>query len=278
MQKVTDCIGNELEIPKSINRIVSLVPSISELIYDLNIEDKLVGVTKYCVHPKYFQIEKTVVGGVQEFDVEKIRELKPDIVFASKDENFEEEIAELSKSVPVYVTDVKNVDEARQMIENFGNLLNCRNEASKILMKIDMQLQDLARVTDGLLLRTGGYFVWNDPWVVAGKDTFIDSMLQLINVKNAFSNLKERYPAVTAANIHIANPDIIILPTEPHEFTDEDAIRIGQNCHDAATFFVDGQAFAWYGSRIVKSLDYLKLLALKLKDMDGLGTGSSSLS
>lgn len=268
MITVKDCLGDEITIPKNIERIVSLVPSISELIYDLNIEDKLVGVTKFCVHPKYFQIEKTVVGGVQEFDVDKIKSLNPDIVFASKDENFEDEIDELRKFVPVYVTDVKNVEEAKLMINSFGVILNRRNEASKILMKIDMQLQDLARVTDGLLYRSAGYFVWNEPWVAAGKDTFIDSMLKLIKVDNVFSNLKERYPMITGANIHLGNPDIIMLPSEPFKFEDEHAIEISAHTHDAATFFVDGQMFSWYGSRLVKSLDYLKLLAIKFKEMN----------
>jgi len=268
MQTIKDCLGNEITIPKNINKIVSLVPSISELIYDLNAEDRLVGVTKFCVHPKYFQIEKTVVGGVQEFDVEKIKALNPDVVFASNDENFEEELDELRKFVPVYVTDVRSIEDAKKMIENFGVLLNRRNEASKILMKIDMQLQDLAKVTDDLLYRTAGYFVWNDPWVVAGKDTFVDSMLKLIKVDNVFSNLRERYPMVTGANIHIGNPDIVILPSEPFKFEDQHAMEISAHTHDAATFFVDGQMFSWYGSRLVKSLDYLKLLAVKFKEMN----------
>lgn len=268
MQIVKDCLGNEMSLPKNITKIVSLVPSISELIYDLNVESKLVGVTKFCVHPKYFQIEKTVVGGVQEFDIEKIKALKPDVVFASKDENFEEEILELQKYVPVYVTDVKSVDEAKQMIEDFGVLLNCRNDASKILMKIEMQLQDLEKVTGDLLFRSAAYFVWNEPWVAAGKDTFVDSMLKLIKVNNVFSNLKERYPMVTGANIHIANPDMIMLPSEPFYFQDQQAMEISAHTHDAATFFVDGQMFSWYGSRLVKSLDYLKLLAIKFKEMN----------
>ncbi len=268
MQTVKDCLGTEISIPKNIKKIVSLVPSISELIYDLNSEDKLVGVTKFCVIPKYFQIEKTIVGGVQEFDVEKIKELNPDIVFASKDENFEEEIEELRKYVPVYVTDVKSIDEAKQMIANFGVLLNRRNDADKILMKIEMQLQDLAKVTDDLLYRSAAYFVWNEPWVAAGKDTFTDSMLKLIKVDNVFSNLRERYPMVTGANIHLGNPDIVMLPSEPFKFEDQQAMEISAHTHDAATYFVDGQMFSWYGSRLVKSLDYLKLLAVKFKEMN----------
>ena len=268
MQTVKDCLGKEMSIPKNITKIVSLVPSISELIYDLNIEKKLIGVTKFCIHPKYFQIEKTVVGGVQEFDIEKIKELKPDVVFASKDENFEEEILELQKFVPVYVTDVKSVDEAKQMIVNFGELLSCRNDASKIIMKIDMQLNDLAKVTDDLLYRSGAYFVWNEPWVAAGKDTFVNSMLKLVKINNVFEDLKERYPMVTGANIHLGNPDIVMLPSEPYKFEDQQAFEISSHTHDAATYFVDGEAFAWYGSRLIKSLDYLKLLALKFKEMN----------
>ena len=268
MQTIKDCLGDEISIPKNITKIVSLVPSISELIYDLNAEDKIVGVTKFCVHPKYFQIEKTVVGGVQEFDIDKIIALKPDVVFASKDENFEDEIIELRKHVPVYVTDVKNVNEAISMIKTIGALLNKRSDADKITMKIDMQLKDLAKVTDDLLYRSAAYFVWNDPWVAAGKDTFIDSLLKLIKVDNVFSNLKERYPMVTGANIHIGNPQMIMLPSEPFKFEDKHAIEIGRHTHDAATFFVDGQMFSWYGSRLVKSIDYLKLLAVKFKEMN----------
>ena len=259
--------GNKIALPTTINRIVSLVPSISELLYDLNCEDKIVGVTSLCLIPKYFQLEKEIIGSVQEISIKKIIDLKPDVVFASKDENSEEEIEELSKFVNVYITDVKDVSEAINMITNIGSFLNKRNDATKVVMKIDNQLEDLALITKDLQYRSAAYFIWNDPWVAAGKETFINSILKLIKVDNVFENLKERYPAVTAANIHIGNPDIIILPTEPHNFTDEDAIRIGQNTHDAATFFVDGRAFSWYGSRLIKSLDYLKLLAIKFKEM-----------
>lgn len=251
----------------STNRIVSLVPSITELIYDFDIENKLVGISENCILPKYLRLEKANVGSIENIDINKIRELKPDIIFLEKNAILQEKIITLEEIAPIYVIDVNSLDQAKQNISDLGKLLNCRNSASKILLKIECQLEDLSKITKDLSIRKGGYFISESPWVVAGADTFINSMMELLNIKNVFSNLKGRFPTVKGANIHLANPHIILLPSIPFQFDDEHAIDISAHTHDAATFFVDGIVFSWYGSRIIKSLDYLKLLAVKLQEM-----------
>ncbi|MCK5823975.1 MAG: ABC transporter substrate-binding protein [Ichthyobacteriaceae bacterium] len=244
--------------------IISLSPTISELIYDINAEKQLKGVTSKCVIPKYFQIEKTIVSNNETVDFEKIKGLNPDIIFVSVDDYDDDTLLELTNNFNVFSIDVRNIEDAIELITEVGSLLSKTLEAQKIITKIELQLKDLEKVKEGLLFRNGIYFVLNSPWIAAGNHTFISSMMELINVKNVFANLKERYPVVTGANIHIANPDLVFLP---EEFSDGDIISIVSQTHDAETFVIDHKMFSWYGSRIIKAIDYLKLLVIKLNDM-----------
>lgn len=264
---VKDFYGTEFDLSKRYERIVSLVPSMSELIFDLHAEERLLGVTKNCIYPSYLKFEKYIVGSPLELDFEKIQLVDPDLVIASVDENSIEDIQTLKGKYNVFCISVKNLNQAKENILQIGSLISRRSEASKINLKIDIQLDDFNRVSQGLLYRTAAYFIHNNPMVVAASDTFENSMLQLLKIKNVMADLKGNYPVIKPANIKLANPDMVILANDQYQFEDDDAIAIASNTHDASIFFVDGRMFSWYGSRIIKAIDYFKLLTIKLNDM-----------
>jgi iron complex transport system substrate-binding protein len=266
--EIFDSRNKEFKLGQDYTKVVSLIPSISELIFDIHAEKRLIAVTNQCVYPAYLKHEKSVVGNLLELDFDKIESLQPDIIFASLEENSQDDIDKLDKKYNVYLIDVKNIDQAKQNIENIGRLLGRRTEAQKVNLKIEMQLRDFELVSKDLLFRSAAYFIYNNPMVAVGNDNFTNHMMGRLKIKNVFHDLKERYPHIKPANIHLGNPDILLLANSvDYQFEDQDAIEIGSSTHDASIFFVDGSMFSWYGSRIIKSLDYLKLLVVKFKEM-----------
>jgi iron complex transport system substrate-binding protein len=263
MRAYIDQIGKVHTFETTPARIVCLVPSLTELLCDLDLESKLVGVTKFCVHPSHIRSAKTVVGGTKQVHAEKIRDLKPDIIICNKEENTLEMVNELSRIAPVWVTDIRTVDDCIRTIEDFGQLFNRRTEASKWRDKIKFEQQQFATFVATAPLRKVAYFIWKDPYMVAGSDTFIDELLQANGFTNIYSGGK-RYPEIDLNMLRPLDPDLILLSSEPYPFKDEHAFEIGRHTHHAKTIFVDGEMFSWYGTRLVKSFRYFRLLHQKL--------------
>ena len=261
MKTFVDQLGTTHNFEMTPKRIVSLVPSQTELLYDLGLEENIVGITKFCVHPFHFKSTKKIIGGTKKVHVEKIRLLQPDIIIANKEENTLEIVEELSKICPVWVTDIITLDDNQKMIEDFGNLFNKRIEAQKWLDKINFAYQDFLNFIKHKEVQKAAYFIWANPYMVAGKNTFINEMLKLNNFQNIYENSEERYPEIIIQKMRIqGNPDLILLSSEPFPFTDEHAFVLGRFTHHAKTVFVDGEMFSWYGSRLVKAFAYFKKL------------------
>ena len=242
-------------------RIVSLVPSQTELLYDLGLEENIVGITKFCVHPFHFKSTKTIIGGTKKVHREKIRLLRPDIIIANKEENTLEIVEELSKICPVWVTDIITLADNLKMIEDFGILFNKRIEAQKWVGKINFAHQEFQNFIKDKAIRKVAYFIWANPHMVAGNNTFINEMLKLNHFQNIYQKRDARYPAIILTEMSIQeDPDLVLLSSEPFPFTDKHAFEIGRFTHHAKTIFVDGEMFSWYGSRIVKALSYFKKL------------------
>lgn len=245
-------------------RIVSIVPSQTELLYDLGLKDSIIGITKFCVHPIHFKQTKTIVGGTKQVHFEKVKALQPDIILANKEENTKEIVEELSKICPVIVTDIKTIEDNLQMILDFGKLFNKRTEAQKWFDKITFAYQDFKVFIKDKPNIKAAYFIWKNPYMVAGKDTFINTLLEINHFENIYA-AKGRYPEVDIKNICLeGDPDLVFLSSEPYPFKEEDAFEIGRITHHAKTIFVDGEMFSWYGSRILKSFDYFKQLHAKI--------------
>jgi len=259
-----DQIGNHHIFETTPKRIVSIVPSQTELLYDLGLEDSIVGITKFCVHPIHFKSIKKIVGGTKNVNFEKVKALQPDVIIANKEENTKEIVDELSKICPVIVTDIYSIEDNLQMVLDFGKLFSKRTEAQKWHDKINFAYQDFQIFIKDKPSKKAAYFIWKNPHMVAGKETFINTLLELNHFENIYKE-KGRYPEVELKKIRLeGDPDLVFLSSEPYPFKDEDAFEIGRFTHHAKTVFVDGEMFSWYGSRILKSFEYFKQLHGKI--------------
>lgn len=266
MSSFTDMLGQTFEFDKAPSRIVSLVPSQTELLYELGLEDQIVGITKFCVHPFHFKSVKTIVGGTKKVRYDKIAALEPDIIICNKEENTEEMVAELRHIAPVWVTDISDLEDNYQMIRDFGQLFNRRTEARKWEDKLRFAEREFTAYMDGKPQRKAAYFIWKEPWMVAGAGTFIDHMMK----RNRFVNIyhdKGRYPEVVVPRIRLeGDPELVLLSSEPYPFKDEDAFEIGRRTHHAKTVFVDGEMFSWYGTRPLRAFAYFRQLQHRLDE------------
>lgn len=267
----TDQLGNQFTFETSPKRIVSLVPSQTELLYDLGLEDRVVGITKFCVHPFHFKSTKTIVGGTKKVKIDKIEALKPDIIICNKEENTEEIVESLRKLCPVWVTDIYTIEDNNQMIEDFGKLFNVRTESQKWIDKINFAHRDFLNFIKDFETQKAAYFIWANPYMVAGGNTFINTLLELNKFENIYANNEKyegRYPEVVVQKMRIqGDPDIVFLSSEPFPFKDEHAFELGRHTHHAKTVFVDGEMFSWYGSRLFKAFDYFKKLRIRIGEM-----------
>lgn len=265
MKYYTDQIGNKIELKQTPKRIISIVPSQTELLFDLGLESYIVGITKFCVHPYHFKSTKKIIGGTKKVHYEKIRLLEPDIIIANKEENTQEIVEELQKIAPVWTSDIKNIDDNKVMISEFGQLFNRRTEAENLNDKIAFALKDFMRFIADKKVQKVAYFIWKNPYMVVGCDNFINEMLNLNKFQNIYEN-KGRYPEIELRKMRLeGDPDLVFLSSEPFPFKEEDAFEIGRFTHHAKTVFVDGEMFSWYGSRILKAFDYFKKLHQRLE-------------
>ncbi|MDM1046415.1 ABC transporter substrate-binding protein [Myroides sp. 1354] len=260
-----DQLGREHRFEQSPKRIVSLVPSLTETLFDLGLEDELVGITTACMHPYQLRVTKTSIGEPKKVDIEQIQLMQPDVVVASPTENTMEDIERLQAICPVWLVDVRTMDQNFQLIELLGQLFNKRTEARKWMDKISFGQKDLM---DFVSERPGfkvAYFIGKDPFVVAGEGTFIQELLELNKFENVYADRVELYPEVEIKKIRIqGDPELVFLPSMPYAFQEEDAFEIGRFTHHGKTIFVEGEMFSWYGTRVCKAFDYFKQIHNRL--------------
>ena len=264
MNRFTDPIGNTIELKTTPKRIVSLVPSQTELLVDLGLEEAIVGITKFCVHPIGLRANKTIIGGTKKVNYDKIRQLNPDLIIANKEENTKEIVEELQKYFPVWTTDIITVEDNLTMISDFGKLLDCEAKATELQNKIANALKDFKAFTADKPTKKAIYLIWKKPYMAAGSSNFIHELLKL----NKFENIcqdTERYPEVDLESIcKQGQLDYIFLSSEPYPFKQEEASEIEAYAGNTKVVLVDGEMFSWYGSRLLKSFDYFKELHTKL--------------
>ena len=225
---------------------------------DLGLEEFIVGVTKFCVHPSHLVKSKTIVGGTKNINIDKIKALQPDIILCNKEENTKEIVEACEKIATTHVSDIFTIDDSKKLIIEYGKLLSCKTEATEIVKKIDLGLTDFKQYLKNYSQKKVAYFIWRNPWMVAGNNTFINHLLELNNFKNIHNN-KERYPEINFNNsIHI--PELILLSSEPYPFKEKHIEEINDCFKKAKVILVDGEMFSWHGSRLIKAFDYFKEL------------------
>lgn len=260
MKFFKDQLGISHTFVTSPKRIISLVPSQTELLYDLGLEENIVGITKFCVHPYHLKSTKKIVGGTKKVDYDKICSLNPDIIICNKEENTKEIVEELKKICPVWVTDIFTLEDNFQMITDFGQLFNRRIEARKWNDKLAFALSDFKAFINDTPVKRVAYFIWKNPYMVAGSGTFINELLKLNHFENYFA-AQERYPEIEVEKIDKdGNLDLVLLSSEPFPFKAEDGFEIIKDSIMTKVVLVDGEMFSWYGTRLLKALNYFKYL------------------
>lgn len=250
-----DQMDRIIELKEYPKKIISLVPSQSELLWDLGLQKELIGITKFCIHPKEMFQSVERVGGTKKLDINKIRLLKPDLIIGNKEENEQSQIEELSQEFPVWMSDIYHLDDALQMMQLIGELTNKKQEALSLSIAINESFKNLKQKHQRVL-----YLIWKSPYMASGKATFIGDMLSKIGLKNVLEDNKLRYPSLTIEEIKILNPDIIFLSTEPYPFKEQDILDLEKQLKTTKVILVDGELFSWYGSRLLKSADYFNTL------------------
>lgn len=258
MQKtVYDQMGREVTFKYYPERIISVVPSQTELLYDLGLAKEVVGITKFCVHPEEWFRNKERVGGTKKLHLDKIRELQPDLIIANKEENTQEEIEELAKEFPVWISDINNLPDAMNMIQALGQATGMEGRANKLVEEIVQGFNDLHKANKPKRI---AYFIWRDPWMTVGNDTFIHSMIQTIGWQNVFAG-ETRYPELSLAQLKNYDPEMVLLSSEPFPFKEQHIEEVKKVLPEADLMLVDGEMFSWYGSRLKKAIGYLQSLA-----------------
>jgi ABC-type Fe3+-hydroxamate transport system substrate-binding protein len=257
LRTITDMMGRSFSVSEIPKRIVSVVPSQTELLYELGLNDEVVGITKFCIHPDEWFHSKTRVGGTKNINQEIILGLKPDIVIANMEENTQSELEELAKHVPVWISDVRNLDDALRMIELLGDLLDKSEEAEKIILKIRRDFDLLKPISKP---RKALYLIWREPFMAINSDTFIHDMMMRCGLINVSSEAETRYPQLSPEQVHALNPELVLLSSEPYPFAEKHMAEIQRLLPKARIGLVDGEAFSWYGSRLTQSAPYFKQL------------------
>jgi ABC-type Fe3+-hydroxamate transport system substrate-binding protein len=249
----TDHLSRTIFLPHPPERIISLVPSQTELLVDLGLEEKIVGVTKFCVHPDHLRKSKTVVGGTKNYLFDVIDSLLPDLIIGNKEENDKAGIEKLALTHPVWMSDIFDLQDSLRMISNLGKITGTETKASEIISNIESSFFQVIQFKGTCI-----YLIWENPKMAAGKQTFIDSMLTLAGFENLIQS--ERYPELSEERLIKLSPDYLLLSSEPFPFKEKHLQAYQKLLPKSKILLVDGELFSWYGSRLLHSADYFKRL------------------
>lgn len=259
MKIFKDQLNRKIKITNAPKRIVSLVPSQTELLVDLGLRDKIVGVTKFCVHPKDLRKETTIVGGTKTIKVDKIKALNPDIILCNKEENNKEIIEALIDVAPIYISDIYNLEEAFEMIYSYGEIFEVEKKASELIENIKNERNSFQEYKNQNSTKKAAYFIWKKPWMVAASNTFIDVMISEAGFDNVFKT-ETRYPEISLNNSKLKDVDVLFLSSEPFPFKQKHIEELKLQFPEKEIRIVDGEIFSWYGSRLLNAYKYFKTL------------------
>ena len=253
-----DQMHRDVFLENTPKRIISLVPSQTEFLYDLGLGENVVGITKFCIYPESWFRSKTRIGGTKNVDIEKVKTLNPDLIIGNKEENTEADILKLEKIAPVWMTDIFTLEDSFSMMKSIGEIVGFKEKANQIVSEIETKFNNYKRYSGN---KSVIYLIWNDPLMAAAKITFIDEILGRFGLKNYYQN-ENRYPLCVAEKDNY--PDYIFLSSEPFPFKEEHKINIQKLYPKSKLILVDGEVFSWYGSRLNFAVDYFEDLKTRL--------------
>lgn len=243
-------------------RIISLVPSQTELLSDLGLDQEVVGITKFCVHPNEWFRNKQRIGGTKDIKLDLIKDLQPDLIIANKEENLKEQIEELRTFFPVWTSDIQNLNDALEMIRQIGIITERSDRAEKIADDIRIGFEKM--LPEQHPIRTA-YLIWRNPFMAAGGDTFINHIMNRSALKNVFDHLL-RYPEITIEELRNSNCELLLLSSEPYPFKEKHIDELQSQLPATKIILVDGEMFSWYGSRLLKTPAYLQQLNKQIRN------------
>ena len=232
-------------------RIVSLVPSLTELLHYFSLDREVVGITKFCVHPKEWFDSKVRIGGTKNINLNRIRELNPDLIIGNKEENTESDIEALSEDFPVWMTDIDGFDDALKMIKGLGTVLGKETFSVRMVDMLHKSYENLGGIGKGKKVL---YLIWDEPTYIAGTSTYIGSIIEKLGFVNDCQI--ERYPSIEV--VHPCDPDYVFLSSEPFPFKSKHIEKYKKQFPNSKVILVDGEMFSWYGSRMLLAMEYFK--------------------
>lgn len=258
-----DQLGNKISIPFPPKRIISVVPSQTELLFHLGLDEEVIGITKFCIYPVHQFKSKTKIGGTKQLNLDLIQSLKPDLIIANKEENDKAQIKTLQEQFPVWISDIKTLTDAIDMINQIGEITYTKESSEKLGVQLSQNFDKLALNLKVTNPKKVAYFIWRKPYMVAATGTFIDDILKRGGFENCFSD-QNRYPEIKITDLQQTNPDVIFLSSEPYPFKERHIEELEIACPEAVVKLVDGELFSWYGNRLLKTTNYLQQLLKEL--------------
>ncbi len=262
MSELRDVLGTVHAPATGEPRIVSLVPSLTELLCDLGLAGNLVGRSGFCIHPREAVKRIPKMGGTKDADLDRIRAAAPTHLAVNVDENRREQVEELARFVPhVVVTHPNAPEDNLDLFRLFGGIF--RREAAAVKLADDFRAarEELRRAVAGLPRERVLYLIWMDPWMTVSRVTYISAMLAAAGWDTLPERSEARYPVADAVSPGLTLIDRVLLSSEPYRFgerhLDEAAARFG-----APAQLIDGEMVSWYGSRAAAGLRYLARLRL----------------
>ena len=253
-----DMIGRNVQIRQPIERIVCLVPSITELLFEIGLGHLVVGVTVFCVHPENAVKHLIKVGGTKKVRMQAIEDLKPDLIICNQEENTLEMVNALEEQFPVWVSSVCNLKECYRLILELGQIHGVVPSALKLQ-------QDIQKAFASIKVRHRYrclYLIWRNPYMSIGKDTFIHHLLELAGFDHIIES--NRYPEISAEALAELTIDVLLLSSEPYPFKDKHIAELKALLPNTHILLVDGELFSWYGSRLLQSPAYFNDLQRQL--------------
>jgi ABC-type Fe3+-hydroxamate transport system substrate-binding protein len=240
-------------------RIVSLVPSQTELLFYLGAGNYIIGVTKFCIHPNEAKELAKIIGGTKTIHFDRIEALQPDLIIANKEENTQEIIETLGSNYNLWCTDIISVEDALSAIHDLALLVSEIEKGAELVQKIKLTIPQVIPFEKPKV----AYLIWNDPIMVAAIGTFINSILEAGGFTNVFQSLV-RYPEISIDELKTANPDFVFLSSEPYPFKEKHIAELQTYLPEAKIILVDGELFSWYGNRLLLTFHYIEALKQSL--------------
>jgi ABC-type Fe3+-hydroxamate transport system substrate-binding protein len=242
---VLDVRGRAFDFPEPPRRIISLVPSLTETLFDLGAGDAVVAITDFCIFPPDLSLPR--IGGTKNPRVEEIRALAPDLVHMNLEENLRRHAEAIEGFAPVFVTEPKSVEDVIALIEQLGAIHHRRERAMELAEELRSQLRAMPKRAF-----TFACPIWKNPWMWCGGDTYVSRLVEAAGGSNVLRD-RERYPQLALEDVLAMKPDVVFLPDEPYLFTDEDAASIKGKV--VGPF--PGHLFTWHGTRTTLGLRFL---------------------